>query len=152
MSPGYTQTGSMVKSTSIEFPCDTCNAIACNVEIAINGFITAMDDDLNVPEAIKHLFDFVRELNKLLDENSIGKNAANQALTILKKINSIIGVMNFEEKFFELTSQQEKLVKERSNARSKKNWAKADEIRDKLKKQGIIIVDNKDGTTTTKSI
>jgi cysteinyl-tRNA synthetase len=115
-------------------------------------FTNAMDNDLNVPEALKHVFDFVREINKLNDASALGKEAATQAIEFLKKINSVLGILTFEEKFFELTDEQQELVDQRNAARTNKDFVKADELRDKLKEQGIELVDGKDGTTKAKAI
>jgi len=120
------------------------------VEEALNGFTNAMDNDLNFPEAIKYVFDFTRKINKTLDENSIGKKGANQALEFFKKINQVIAVLDFEEKFFETSEEQQELIAQRIIAKKEKNYAKADEIRKKLLEQGIILIDNKDGTTIAK--
>ncbi len=118
---------------------------------ALAGFEEAMDDDLNVPRAMSFIFEFQGEINKLIDENALGTNGAKEAIVFLKKIDSVMGVLNFEQKFFELSEEQQKLVNERNAARVAKDWAKADELRDKLIEQGIVLVDNKDGTTTAKA-
>ncbi|MDD3160259.1 MAG: cysteine--tRNA ligase [Candidatus ainarchaeum sp.] len=122
------------------------------VNQAIDGFKEGMDDNLNMPLAMSHIFNFVKEINKLIDENAIGKTGAKEALEFLKKINEVLGVLDFREKFFELTSEQEKLLEDRKEARKNKDFKKSDEIRDLLKSQGIEIIDNKDGTTIAKAI
>jgi len=122
------------------------------VDEALQNFEEAMDDDLNVPEAMKYVFDFAKKINKLIDEDSLGKTGANEALDFLKKIDSVLGVLDFREKFFELTEEQQKIVSERNLARKNKDWKKSDELRDKLKAQGIILVDNKDGSSTAKPV
>ena len=122
------------------------------VDEALQNFEEAMDDDLNVPEAMKYVFDFAKKINKLIDEDSLGKRGANEALDFLKKIDSVLGVLDFREKFFELTEEQQKIVDERNLARKNKDWKKSDELRDKLKAQGIILVDNKDGSSTAKPL
>ncbi len=128
------------------------DSIKVFVDKAQEGFENAMDEDLNVPLAMSFIFEFQKEVNKLIDNESIGKTGANEALNFMKKIDSVIGVIDFTEKYFELTEEQEKLVEERNKARSEKNWELADKLRDELKEQGILVIDNKDGTTTTKPI
>ncbi len=122
------------------------------VDEAVIAFTDAMDNDLNVPEAMKYVFDFTKKVNKQIDENALGVNGAKEALDFLKKIDSVMGVLDFSEKFFEITSEQQRLVEDRSIAKQTKNWARADEIRALLKSQGIEVVDNKDGTSTVKAI
>ncbi|MEK6959324.1 MAG: cysteine--tRNA ligase, partial [archaeon] len=119
---------------------------------AKKGFESGMDNDLSVPEAMKHIFEFTKDINRLMDANRLGKEGATSALNFLKEINSVMGVLTFEEKFFELTQDQQALVDERIAAKKTKNWAKADEIRAKLKAQGIELVDNKDGTISAKAV
>jgi len=118
------------------------------VALAKDGFDSSMDNDLNVPEAVKHIFDFVRKVNKLIDENAVGKNSASQAIGFLKKVNSVLAVIDFSEKFFELTDEQRAKIVLRNTARKNKDWKKSDQLRDELKKDGIELKDNKDGSTT----
>ncbi len=119
---------------------------------ALEGFTQAMDNDLNVPNAMIFVFDFVKKVNKMIDDNELSVNGAKVALDFLKKIDSVMGVLDFSEKFFELTDEQKILVEERIIAKKNKDWKKADELRDKLKLMGVVLVDNKDGTITAKSI
>jgi len=101
---------------------------------------------------MKNVFEFIRKVNKLADEGEVGVNAASEALNFLKKIDSVMGVFDFSEKFFELNSEQSKLIKEREDARKNKDWKKSDELRQKIKELGIELIDNKDGSTTAKSV
>lgn len=118
---------------------------------ALNDFTEAMDNDLNVPLAMASIFDFVKKVNKMIDEDAIGVEGAKDAIDFLKKIDSVIGVLDFSEKFFELTDEQKKMVDERVVAKKNKDWKRADELRDKLKEMGIVLIDNKDGTISAKS-
>ncbi len=122
------------------------------IEKASDGFRKSMDNDLNVPEAMKYVFDFIKEINKKISKSEIGEKGAEKIITFLKKIDSVLGVLDFAEKYFELSEEQQLLIRERESARMEKKWAKADEIRDKLKTQGIELKDNDDGTTTAKAI
>ena len=121
-------------------------------EKALKDFESAMDNDLNVPNAMMFVFDFAKKVNKMIDENELSVNGAKAALDFLMKINSVIGVLDFSEKFFELNDEQKDLVEQRVDAKKNKDWKKADELRDKLKEMGIILVDNKDGSITAKQI
>lgn len=119
---------------------------------ALNEFESSMDNDLSVPSAMTAVFDFVKKVNKMIDENEIGVQGAKVAIDFLKRIDSVIGVLDFSEKFFELTQEQSALIEERVNAKKNKDWKRADELRDKLKSMGILLVDNKDGTITAKPL
>jgi len=121
-------------------------------EKAMVDFTKSMDDNLNVPNAMVAIFEFTKEINKLIDEKEIGQKGANEALNFLKKINDVLGVLTFEQKNIMLTEEQKDLIIERNKARIEKNWAKADEIRDKFKAVGLELKDNPDGTTSVKEI
>ncbi len=105
------------------------------VEDANKKFDKAMDDDLNISEALGVIFDFIRDVNKV----SGGKLACNFIL----KVDSILGVLKFKED--KLDKEIEILIEEREEARKKKNFKKADKIRNDLLKKGIILEDTKDG-------
>ena len=126
-----------------------------NAETEISDLITsfegAMDNDLGVPNATKALFEFVKKVNTLIDNSQLGKTGAENVLDALKKVDSVLGIMDFTEVFFEVTDEQQKLIDERNVARNAKDFAKSDELRDKLKAEGIELVDNPDGTTTAKA-
>jgi len=122
------------------------------VNSALEGFTQAMDNDLNVPNAMMFVFDFVKKVNKMIDDGEIGVSGAKTAIDFLKKIDSVMGILNFSEKFFELTQMQKDLVEERVLAKKNKDWKRADELRDKLKELGVSLIDNKDGSITAKSV
>jgi cysteinyl-tRNA synthetase len=115
-----------------------------------NKFINGLNDDLNAPLAISSIFEFNREINKLLDSETITKKDSEKIIEFYKDIDRILGVLEFEKEEVELTEKQISLIKEREEARKNKDFAKSDTIRDKLKAEGITLVDNKDGTTTAK--
>ena len=64
---------------------------------------------------------------------------------VLARINSVLMVMDLAE--MESSQQIEELLKERDDARQKRNWERADAIRDELRGRGIEIIDTPDGTT-----
>lgn len=115
------------------------------IEDAKKKFETAMDDDLNTPLALAAVFEFVRECNSLIDKESVGKKDGKAALEFLKKVDSVLGVMDFEQE--NKTSEEDlKLIKEREKLREEKKWAEADKIRDKLTERGILLDDTAKGT------
>jgi len=121
-------------------------------EKALANFTKAMDDNLNVPNAMATIFDFSKEINKLIDEKEVGKSGAKEAISFLKKINEVLGILKFEQKEIMLTEKQKELIEERNKARASKDFTKADEIRDKLKEAGFGLKDNPDGTTSVTEI
>ncbi len=115
------------------------------IEKAEKKFEKAMDDDLNTPLGFAALFEFVRECNSLLDAGKIGKKDAKLALVLLKKLDSVFAVIDFEQNN-EIGKTELKLIKEREKLRAKKKWEEADKIRKNLAKKGIILDDTEKGT------
>ncbi len=128
----------------------------------IGRFIDMLDDDLNTSGAIGLVFDKVRDMNRIMD--SFNDRADEKILIRLKSdrdqlnlIGRVLGL--FQERpdtFFEQLadtsadiddSQIEDLIKERSDARLQKDWGRSDEIRDTLRKMGVILEDGPEGTT-----
>lgn len=113
-------------------------------------FYAALDDDFNVPEAMSLLFDIAREMNRLRDSNPA---QANQLAALLREYGKVLGIIQQEpEAFFQHgeadeVAEIEALVVARNQARADKNWAAADEARDKLLALGIVLEDNAQGTT-----
>jgi len=102
-----------------------------------------MDDDLNISPALAVIFDFVNEINSLLADKKISKKQADNCLNLVRAFNSVLGVI--EEKSEEIPKEAKKLIQEREAARKSKDWKKSDEIRDKLDKMGIVVMDSPEG-------
>jgi cysteinyl-tRNA synthetase len=115
-------------------------------------FTQAMDDDFNTPQACAVLFDMAREVNRLRDSDSIG--AATLAAR-LKELANLLGVLQLEPDAFLQSGAEsqvdaaavEALIAARLHARSEKNWAEADRLRDQLSALGVALDDGKGGTT-----
>jgi cysteinyl-tRNA synthetase len=133
-------------------------------------FEHAMDDDFNTPVALSVLFDLARELNKTKETypKKAGALAAN-----LKYLGGLLGILQDDPDVFlkhevspalfvnnnsiygatvtvESISAQiiEQQIQARLDAKKAKNWALADQIRDELKQQGVILEDAPTGSTS----
>jgi len=102
-----------------------------------------MDDDLNTPQALAEIFDFVRDANRFLDRDSATKADARHFLAILMRTDCVLAVLEEEQK--SLDAEIESLIADRQEARKNRNWARADAIRDQLAAEGIVLEDTKDG-------
>lgn len=111
-------------------------------------FIQEMDDDLNIAPALAALFEFIHKINPIMDSKGIDPSDQNKIETVLSKINSVLMVMDLKEA--KPSQQIEELLKERALSRQKKDWKRADKIRDELKGLGVEVIDTKDGTTWRK--
>jgi cysteinyl-tRNA synthetase len=109
-----------------------------------NGFAAAMDDDLNIAVALAVLFDFIGKINLSLSRGAINQEDSRKILAALKKINEVIGVMNFDV----LTASQEiqNLITRREAARRAHNWQEADILRSQLAALNVDVLDMPQGT------
>ncbi len=120
------------------------------IEETRQKLIEAMDDNFNSADALAVIFDYVRKVNDLIRKGDINKSDAEQFLSLFEEFEEIFGVRFVEKREEELTPGQEQLIKEREEARKAKDWKKSDEIREKLKAEGIILEDSQRGTVWKK--
>ncbi|MEN8245139.1 MAG: cysteine--tRNA ligase [Thermodesulfobacteriota bacterium] len=127
-------------------------------------FCEAMDDDFNTARALAVVFDAARQANRHMDDKIDADDPTVAAqLGLLRhailRMGKVLGVLNqsadsyFSEKKSMQAEKQdidpaevESLLKERTAARKDKDWAKADEIRDRLAAMDVVIEDRPDGT------
>lgn len=113
---------------------------------AIERFTGAMDDDFGTSQAVSLMFDLIREGNRVLDEGGDAGALAGAVETIVE----VLGLDDAEEapKAAGMMSDDEieALVAEREEARARKDFARADKIRDRLTAAGVTIEDGPDGT------
>lgn len=109
-------------------------------------FETAMDDDLNVSEALAVLHDFRKEMNRLLDEGRLNATSAKKAKKFLMK--TLEGVFGIGLKTLKKKIPQdvEALVAQRDEARARKDWEESDRLREELRKLGWSVEDSSNGT------
>ena len=112
-------------------------------------FDDAMDDDINTADALAVVFDLVRWANSEVKEDSSAAfvKAVKEELLLL---GDILG-FRFERKEEVLDADIEALIEERQAARKAKDFAKADEIRDKLAGMGITLLDTREGVKWKRS-
>jgi cysteinyl-tRNA synthetase len=116
-------------------------------------FQAAMDDDFNTPQALATLFEFVKEVNRHLDENP---HQAMGTLAAMDRIfrdlgGRVLGIVpdNLEEREGgpAVAGLVEFLLELRQQAREAREWSQADAIRSRLTELGILIEDGPDDTT-----
>ena len=138
-----------------------------NVYDIKDKFIEAMDDDFNTPIAISYLYDIFKYMNYIM-KNVNKENRVQTANTLasmiksLKEVYGVIGLFGQEPKLFieeikdkylnelSITREKiEKLIQERKDAKTNKDFELADNIRNKLLESGIVLNDTREGTTWT---
>ena len=128
---------------------------------AMADFCEAMDDDFNTALAIGYMFTLSKEIN-IYANNVINKGAAydkghfEHVMDVYRDMAKVIGIfegsLEMPVKEGELSPEAiEALIAERAEAKKAKNWSRADEIRDSLKEQGIILEDSAAGTKWKKA-
>ena len=108
-------------------------------------FEEAVDDDLNISVALAVLFEFVREVHKLLDDNMLSKEEAERFYELMMKFDRVLGVIGEVRKKEKLSKEAEELIQRREEARKAMNWETADRIREQLKSMGVLIEDTPQG-------
>ncbi len=103
------------------------------------GFVSAMDDDLNMPRAMAALFDMIKRINRLMDEDRIGAADAEKIFKTIKSIDSVVAIFDFEPATY--SPEVQKLVDEREAARKSGDFRQADRLREQLVDMGIQIQD-----------
>jgi cysteinyl-tRNA synthetase len=107
-------------------------------------FMNAMDDDLNISEALGVLFvEFIRFINKKIVEGSLRPSEAQAVLDEWEQIDKVLG-FGMPTKS-EVPPEVLDLVEERQAARKVKDFKRADEIRDQLARSGWVIEDTPKG-------
>jgi cysteinyl-tRNA synthetase len=105
----------------------------------------SMDDDLDIGTALASLFDFVREVNNLLDANRVSKAEAAEVGGLIMQIDAVLGAIGEVKMQEALPVEIDALVQKREEARKAKNWKEADAIRTQLKAMGIVLEDTAQG-------
>ncbi|WP_413934839.1 cysteine--tRNA ligase [Nitrospira sp. BLG_1] len=152
--------GEAVRGEGLDQAVDRCRA----------AFQAAMDDDLNTPVAIATLQGLRSDVNKMIDKglSTEGRKKARQEFRSLGKVLGLFDVdtwqfgsavsetlpLNIEEattvKLVLNERDIERMLIERREARNRKDFQRADEIRKSLAAQGVIIEDKPDGTSRWK--
>ena len=130
------------------------NVAATGGEEFVQAFTEAMDDDFNTPNALSVLFELARAVNKAKQENS---EQADGLAARLRELGAILGILAQQPEAFlqagsaqiddNQTAEIEALIQQRNQARADKNWAAADQARNKLTEMGIILEDSANGTS-----
>ncbi|MEK6843607.1 MAG: DALR domain-containing protein, partial [Candidatus Micrarchaeota archaeon] len=123
-------------------------------------FISSMENDINTPEAISVLFEIRDFAFKELERKANGKEDGNKKLIetrlLLMELANVLGLLEKNQKKDKKSqisdAEIKKLIDERQQAKAKKDFGRADEIRNQLKEKGVLLEDNKDGSVGWKAV
>jgi cysteinyl-tRNA synthetase len=105
----------------------------------LKEFEKAINDDLNMPQALAVLWELVR------DEKAEGK------VKTIEEMDKVFGLKLFEKEKIDIPSEIRKLAEERVKARKNKDWKKSDELRNELKSKGWDVRDSPEGYKLSKT-
>lgn len=114
----------------------------------IKDFTETVDNDLNVSGGLGVFFEFIHRVNSMISENMISENDSLKIIDVIRRLDQVFGFI-FSVADEDEDADKERidlLVNERIEAKKNKQFARADEIREQLKNEGIILEDTKDGT------
>mgnify|MGYP003645051736 FL=1 len=121
------------------------------------GFVKAMDDDFNTPEALAVIFELAKEINRVKANDS---DKATILASMLVKFANVLGLLTQNPDQFlqgvgndgdnDQVAEIEALILQRNTARADKDWASADDARDKLAALNVVLEDGANGTTWRK--
>ena len=123
----------------------------------VEAFNAAMNYDFNTPEALAAMFELVREINRLRNDDEV---AAAGLAAELKRLGGILGILQQDPETWLRgeaaadglsDAEVDELVQQRLDARARKDWGEADRIRDELKQLGIVLEDGAGGTSWRRS-
>jgi cysteinyl-tRNA synthetase len=111
---------------------------------AAQEFEAGMDDDLNTSVALAVLHNLTRDVNTAITRKQLLEDNKAQLLDLLKRFDSVLNIFGEDQREM-LDVDIQRLIDERQEARRRRDFARADELRDELAGRGIILEDTKDG-------
>jgi len=122
--------------------------IGTRARAAADAFAQAMDDDLNVPKAVGHLFGAIRDLNRLLGAVTPSAAVKQQLIDLVEEADAVLGVLPLvdrERVASVLDPEDEELLAGRVAARAARDFAESDRLRAHLLERGIMVEDTAQG-------
>ena len=132
------------------------------IEKAENDFDAGLADDINTAMALAAVFDLVRDVNTSMDRGTFLQQDAPRAVAAMEKFDDVLALLadDDDEKLAKLgfspqkarmaAAEVEALIEERQAAKKRRDFKRADEIRQKLADSGILLEDAKDGSVRWK--
>ena len=135
------------------------NNLEASLADAYADTLSAMCDDLNTPEALAAAYRGVNAILSQHRQEPLSAAAAQSADDFLNRINGLLGIIRHESPHEPQSKEDgkfaehvESLLEQRTAARSSKDWARADEIRDEIDALGVDVMDNPTGSTWRKKL
>ncbi len=110
---------------------------------AVQRFEAGMDDDLNMSLGLAAIFEFVRDVNRLLADGRLSPENAQAVMATMREFDRVLGLLDEEET--PVDTDVEGLVQEREQARKRRDFATADRLRAQIAALGYVIEDTSRG-------
>ncbi|MFZ0978831.1 MAG: cysteine--tRNA ligase, partial [Candidatus Acidiferrales bacterium] len=145
-----------------QFPAGSNAETVKRIETAESEFDAGLADDINTAVALAAVFDLVRDANTAIDRGTFLQQDAVRALVAMEKFDAILSVLADDDdaKLAKLgftppkprlaPEQVDALIEERNAAKRRRDFQRADAIRQQLTDSGIIVEDTKDGSVRWK--
>lgn len=111
---------------------------------ALQEFEAGMDDDFNTSIALAAIHNLSREVNTALARKHVKEENQQELLALIDRFDTVLNIFGKQQREM-LDSEIQSLIDERQEARHRRDFGRADEIRDELASRGIILEDTKDG-------
>ncbi|HEX7174126.1 MAG TPA: cysteine--tRNA ligase [Pyrinomonadaceae bacterium] len=111
---------------------------------ALEEFESGLDDDLNTSVALAAVHNLTREVNTALACAGLRADDKRDLLALVARFDSVLGVFGRPAREM-LDSEIQSLIDDRQEARRRRDFSRADEIRDQLASRGIVLEDTRDG-------
>jgi len=111
---------------------------------ALKEFEEGMDDDFNTSIALAAIHNLSREVNTALARKQVKEENKKELLQLLTRFDSVLNVLGDQHTEM-LDTEVQAMIDERQEARRRRDFGRADEIRIELANRGIILEDTKDG-------
>ena len=110
---------------------------------AQEGFEEALDNDLNISGALGAIFQMVRDVNRLIADGRLSSADATATRDLMHRFDGVLGVLDPEERKGD--TEVEGLLAQRQEAREKRDFGRADALRDAIRERGYVIEDTPNG-------
>jgi len=111
---------------------------------ALKDFEAGMDDDLNTSVALAAIHELTRVVNPVLARGHLVADNKRELIAAIDKFDSVLNIFGKPQPEL-LDEEIQTLIDERQDARHRRDFSRADQIRDELAERGIVLEDTKDG-------